>query len=72
VLETVSTTDTAAEVRDKVDDWLAFGCRTVWVQYARRRLDQFSIDGAVRSFGPNDEVAGGDVLPGLRFRLGEL
>jgi Uma2 family endonuclease len=71
VLEVVSSRDTAAEIREKVQDWLGFGCRAVWVLYQEPRLDVFTAD-AVRTYGPDDEVDGGDVLPGFRRRLRDL
>jgi Uma2 family endonuclease len=72
VVEVVSPGDTAAEVRDKVDDWLRFGCRAVWVVYPTPRLDAFLSDGTVRTYGPDDEVEGGEALPGFRMRLADL
>jgi Uma2 family endonuclease len=72
VLEVVSPDDTASEVRQKVQDWLDSGCRTVWVLYAEPRLDAYAADGAVRAYGADDEVDGGTVLPGFRMRLRDL
>ena len=72
VVEVVSPGDTAAEVRDKVADWLNFGCRAVWVVYPAPRLDAFLSDGTVRTYASEDEVDGGDALPGFRMRLADL
>jgi Uma2 family endonuclease len=72
VLEVVSPDDTASEVRQKVQDWLGFGCRAVWVLYAEPRLDAYAADGVVRAYGPDDEVDGGEVLPGFQMRLRDL
>jgi Uma2 family endonuclease len=72
VVEVVSPGDAATEVREKVDDWLGFGCRAVWVVYPGRRLDAYLADGTIRPHGPEDEVEGGDALPGFRMRLRDL
>ena len=71
VLEVVSPSDTASEIRDKVQAWLDFGCRAVWVLYAEPRLDAFT-PGGVRTYGPDDEVDGGDVLPGFKMKLSDM
>lgn len=72
VLEVVSPSDSAADVREKVQDWLDFGCRAVWVLFPGPRLDVHGPGGVARTFGPDDEVDGGDVLPGFRMPLRDL
>jgi Uma2 family endonuclease len=72
VLEVVSTGDSATEVREKVQAWLDFGVGAVWVLYQAPRLDVFRSDGTARSYGPNDEVDGGEALPGFRMTLGAM
>lgn len=71
VLEVISPDDSAAAIREKVQSWLEFGCRAVWVLYPGPRLDVHGPGGA-RSYGPDDEVDGGDVLPGFRMKLVDL
>ncbi len=72
-VEVVSPNDRAAEVLDKVDDWLRAGTRIVWVVYSSPvRLFVYRADGSVQQLGPDDEVEGGDVLPGFRMRVGDL
>jgi Uma2 family endonuclease len=73
VVEVVSSGDTASEVADKVEDWLRFGTRLVWVVYpAAPRLVLHRADGTARTLGADDEVDGGDVLPELRMKLRDL
>jgi hypothetical protein len=69
VLAVVSPNDTAADVRDEVGEWLRFGgqrgcCTTVLPRRLRGRR-------VARAFG-DDEVDGGEVLPGFRKRPSEL
>lgn len=72
VVEVVSPSDSAAEVRDKVDEWLRFGCRAVWVLYPGPRLVKHGANGSPPSLGPDDIVEGGDVLPGFQMRLRDM
>jgi Uma2 family endonuclease len=72
VVEVVSPGDSAAEVREKVDAWLGFGVRAVWVVYPGPRMDVYLGDGQVQTYGPDDEVDGGQALPGFRMQLGEM
>lgn len=72
VLEVVSPDDAASEIREKVQDWLDFGVRAVWVLYPGPRLDAYGADGSLRAHGPDDELDGGAVLPGFRMRPRDL
>jgi Uma2 family endonuclease len=72
VVEVVSPGDAAADVREKVADWLGFGVRAVWVVYPGPRLDSYLADGTVRTHDPADEVDGGGALPGFRSALRDL
>jgi Uma2 family endonuclease len=73
VVEVVSPGDTAAEVQEKVEEWLAFGVRAVWVVYpSGPRLQLHLPDRSSRLLGPEDEVDGGEALPGFRMRLRDL
>jgi Uma2 family endonuclease len=72
-IEVVSPGDTADEVEAKVQEWLAAGAETVWVVYPTGpRLAVHWPDGSARTYGPDDEVDGGPVLPGFRIRLSVL
>ena len=72
-VEVVSPNDAAADVVDKAEMWLRAGAQLVWVVYPSLvRLFVYSTGGQVRMLGPEDEVDGGDVLPGFRMRVGDL
>ncbi len=72
-IEIVSPGDTASEVEEKTQHWLAGGARAVWIVYPSvPRLMARWPDGTGRSFGPDDEIDGGDVLPGFHMRLADL
>ena len=72
-VEVVSPDDTASEVLEKVQDWLDAGSALVWAFYpVGPRLVVHRPDGSSRTLGPEDEVDGGDVLPGFRMRVADL
>lgn len=72
-VEVVSPGDADDAVHDKVRDWLAAGSALVWVVYATaRRLVVHRADGSAQALGPDDEVDGGEVLPGFRMKVADL
>ena len=72
-VEIVSPNDRAEEVQGKVREYLAAGSRLVWVVWPRLRLvTVHEAGGGYRELGPDDDLDGGDVLPGFRVRVAEL
>lgn len=72
-VEVVSPTDRASKVDEKVQLWLDNGTRLVWVLWpATRTITVHSSDGAARTLKEDDELDGGDVLPGFRIDVAEL
>lgn len=72
-VEVLSPSDTGPEVRDKVGQWLQSGCRMVWiVDPERRRGEAHRPDGSVEVIAEDGVFSGGDVVTGLRLRLGEM
>jgi Uma2 family endonuclease len=66
VAEVVSPSDTAAEVREKVQEWLQAGARLVWVvRPSNRSVTEYRSPTEVRELGETDELDGFDVLPGF-------
>jgi Uma2 family endonuclease len=73
VVEIVSPNDRAEDVQGKVREYLAAGTRLVWVVWPRLRLvTMHEAGGGYRERGPDDDLDGGDVLPGFRVRVAEL
>jgi Uma2 family endonuclease len=72
-VEVVSLNDTAAEVQDRVDDWLRAGTQVVWVLYPSNgsALIFRGLDRIERRFG-DDDLDAEPVLPGFRCKLSEL
>lgn len=72
-VEVVSPTNAADEIEKKVTEYLDAGVRQVWVLYPEsRRLYMHRSRKEVSVVGADDLVSGGDLFPGLEFRLGEI
>jgi Uma2 family endonuclease len=72
-VEVVSPTDTAKDVREKVELYLRYGTSLVWVVYPDSRLvDVHRPNHATVSYGIGGELDGGDVLPGFRLLVKEI
>lgn len=72
-VEIVSPGDRANDVRNKVDEYQEAGTRLVWVLWPKQRAITIRALGEQpRELGPDDELDGGDVLPGFRISAGEL
>ncbi|HEU5423937.1 MAG TPA: Uma2 family endonuclease [Nitrolancea sp.] len=72
-VEIVSPNDLAQEINDKVHQYLEVGTRMVWVLWPNRRtVTVYLPEGQLRDLGPNDELDGGEVLPGFSVRVASL
>jgi Uma2 family endonuclease len=72
-VEIVSPSDSASDVLDKITSYLDAGVRVVWLVEPRRRtLTVYHADRSARILRADDELDGGDVLPGFRLRISEL
>lgn len=66
VVEVINPSERAADVNEKVADYLHGGARLVWTLYPRTRtIHVYSSDGSVRIVPPDGILDGGDVLPGF-------
>ena len=72
-IEVVSPTNTADEVQDKHLEYFRAGVRQVWVIYPRQREAYiYTSPTQVRILTGDQELDGGDILPGFRLPLAEL
>jgi len=72
-VEVVSPSNTADEIREKIEIYLSAGVRLVWVIYPRLRcVDIHAHSPNVRVVGLAESLEGGDVLPDFRLPLAEL
>jgi Uma2 family endonuclease len=72
-VEVVSPTDYAEDVQSKAREYIRGGVRVVWQIFPKtRQLLSFEGPQSARVYTANDEVDGGPILPGFRFRLADL
>lgn len=72
-VEVVSPDDRAIELHENARDYLEAGTRQVWILWPQlTSVTVHTLAGPGRDLGPNDELDGGEVLPGYRIRVGEL
>ena len=72
-VEVLSPDDRAGEVLGKVQDWLAAGCRAVWVvDPARQTVSAYRSRDPMVVWGVSDELSGGDILPGFKVPVAEI
>jgi Uma2 family endonuclease len=69
-IEVVSPNNTADEVQDKRLEYFLAGVQRVWVVYPRQReIYDYAAPTQVRILGADQELDGGDLLPGFRLPL---
>ncbi len=72
-VEVLSPSDKASEVQQKVQDYLQFGTRLVWVVDPHTRtVTAYQPSGDARVYSGDEAVPGGDVLPGFSLRVAHL
>ncbi len=73
-VEVVSPGDTKAEVKEKVEWWLAVGTRLVWVVEPKRGAvtAHHAASGSVTEYGAGDSLDGLDVVPGFSLSIDEI
>jgi Uma2 family endonuclease len=72
-VEVVSPNDKKSEVTDKIESWLHFGTKLVWVlRSSNKTVTAHRPDGTEQVFTDQDELDGEDVLPGFRIPIRHL
>ena len=72
-IEVTSPSDSAREVRDKADSWLAAGTSQVWVISPQHRTVTVHRAGELASvIDESGTLRGGDLLPGFEVSVAEL
>jgi Uma2 family endonuclease len=72
-IEVVSQHDNAAELEQKVNEYLEAGVRLVWVAYPQTRtITVRRPDGSGLALTPNAKLEGEDVLPGFSVLVADL
>lgn len=71
-VEVVSPTDRADKVQEKVENYLRYGTKVVWVIYPRTRSIVVHTSEAAHIVGQDGVLDGGDVLPGLSLAVRDV
>lgn len=72
-VEIVSPGDTVSEVEKKVEEWLKFGVRLVWIVSPKRRtVTAYRSLTDVVMLTEKDTLDGGDVVPGFQIPVAEI
>jgi Uma2 family endonuclease len=73
VLELRSNDQNLTELREKMDEYMDCGCRLGWLVYPQnRRTYVYSANGDIQTLSFDDVLSGGDVMPGLEVKMGEI
>lgn len=71
-VEVVSPNDRAVELEEKLEDYRRADVPLVWVVYPEARLVIVHGRNSYERLGEDDELTGGEVLPGFRCRVADL
>ncbi|MBN1994070.1 MAG: Uma2 family endonuclease [Anaerolineae bacterium] len=72
-VEIVSPHDTASEIQDKVQDYLAYGAQLVWVIYPQQQIViAHHPDGMARILREADTLSGEAILPGFSCQVKDI
>lgn len=73
VLELRSDDQSLTELREKMDEYMDCGCRLGWlVDPQNRRTYVYTANGDIQTVKFDEALSGGDVMPGLEVRMGEV
>ncbi|GAB4497914.1 MAG: Uma2 family endonuclease [Saprospiraceae bacterium] len=73
VLELRSDDQNLTELREKMDEYMDCGCRLGWlVDPQHRRTYVYFANGDIQTISFDDALSGGDVMPGLEMKMGEV
>ncbi len=72
VVEVISPNDKATEIREKRQVYIDAGILYWEVYYTGKRVDVYAPGQPMRSLSIDDEVDGGDVLPGFKLSVGAM
>jgi Uma2 family endonuclease len=73
VVEVISPSNSRKDVDDKTTRWLAAGVVVVWnVRPQYRTVSVHMAGGSIQNLNENDQLDGGDVLPGFTCRVSEF
>lgn len=71
--EIISPSETASDIQEKVQDYLAAGTRLIWLIYPRTKtVVEYQSAAHIRQLGVDDILEGGATIPGFTYPLKRL
>ena len=71
-VEVVSPNDSADEIQQKVNEYLRYSTKAVWVFYPKSKTIAVHTQSGTQPLHPGDTLNGGDVLPGFTLAISDL
>jgi Uma2 family endonuclease len=71
-VEVVSPGDRAEEIEEKIQDYLRYGVRFIWVMYPSLKSIMVRKPNAMKELTGDDVLDGEDVLPGFKVKVSEI
>ncbi len=71
-VEVVSPNDDADDLQLKIQQYLRYGTRLIWVAYPKSRTVAAHTPTSVKTFSLSDTLDGGDVLPGFNLAVKDI
>jgi Uma2 family endonuclease len=71
-VEVVSPNDAASEIHAKVNKYLQYGTRAVWVAYPETHTVVVHTPDGAKTLGENEILDGGDILPGFTLPVRDI
>ena len=72
-VEVISRSNSADEAAEKLEEYFRVGVRQVWVVYPRQmKVYAYASPNELRVLGQDDELTGGNMLPGFQLALRRL
>jgi Uma2 family endonuclease len=72
VVEVVSPTDRAEDIEEKINLYLKYGVRLIWVAYSVTKTIVVHTPTSIKRLTIGDTLDGGDVLPGFKLKISEI
>ena len=71
-VEVISPSETAEEIQEKVNDYLQYGTRAVWLFFSKSKTVVLHSPDGSKTLHANGTLDGGDVVPGFRIKVSDI
>lgn len=71
-VEVISPSETADEIQEKVNDYLQYGTRAVWLFFSKSKTVVTHTPDGSKTLHANSILDGGDIVPGFRIKVSDI